>query len=49
MVTAEDKTAGTLKMAGNPIKMAGFADPSDRPPAPDLGADQARVIAELGE
>jgi CoA:oxalate CoA-transferase len=49
VVTAEDKTAGSLKMAGNPIKMSGFADPPGRTPAPDLGADQARVIAELGE
>lgn len=49
VVTADDKAAGRLKMAGNPIKMAGFADPSERSPAPDLGADQARVLAELGE
>jgi CoA:oxalate CoA-transferase len=40
--------AGGLRMAGNPIKLSPFPDPPDRPPAPDLDADGARIRAEFG-
>lgn len=42
------KSAG-LTMAGNPIKLGGFEDPSDRKPAPELDADRARILSELFE
>ena len=32
---------GTLKLAGNPMKLSAFADPPTRAPAPDLDADRA--------
>jgi CoA:oxalate CoA-transferase len=48
IVTATDAKAGPLKMAGNPIKLSGFPDPATRPPAPDLDADRAAILAELG-
>ena len=47
VVTVDDKTAGELRMPGNPIKMSGFPDPAQRPPAPDLGHDGDRITTEL--
>ena len=47
VVSADDPVAGPLKMAGNPIKMSAFDDPSTRQPAPELDADRDRIIAEL--
>ena len=48
VVEADDPAVGPLRMAGNPIKIAGFADPATRPPAPDLDADRATILKELG-
>jgi CoA:oxalate CoA-transferase len=36
VVTMEDAEAGTLTLAGNPMKLSAFADPATRPPAPAL-------------
>jgi CoA:oxalate CoA-transferase len=47
VVSADDKAAGPLKMAGNPIKMSGFDDPTTREPAPELNADRDKILAEL--
>jgi CoA:oxalate CoA-transferase len=48
LVEVQDPRAGTLKMAGNPIKLSGFPDPPVRPPAPDLDANRTELLAELG-
>jgi len=48
LITVEDPVAGTLKLAGNPLKLSAFDDPPTRPPAPDLDADRARLLKELG-
>jgi CoA:oxalate CoA-transferase len=40
-------TAGGLRMAGNPIKLSAFPDPSTRPAAPELDADGERIRREL--
>ncbi len=48
LVTVDDPTMGALKIAGNPMKLSAFADPPARPPAPDLDADRARILRELG-
>lgn len=45
IIEAADPEAGPVRMAGNPIKMTGFADPTTRPPAPALDADRERVLA----
>ena len=37
-----------LIAAGNPIKLSGHADPATRAPAPDLDADRAAILKELG-
>ena len=48
LVTVEDKAAGTLRLAGNPLKFSAFPDPPTRDPAPDLDGDRAAILAELG-
>lgn len=47
VVSAEDKDAGILKMAGNPVKMSAFDDPATRTPAPELDQDRDRIIGDL--
>jgi CoA:oxalate CoA-transferase len=47
LVSFEDPVAGSVRMAGNPIKLSAFTDPSVRPPAPDLDADRAAIVAEF--
>jgi CoA:oxalate CoA-transferase len=39
--------AGGLRMAGNPIKLSGVADPATRRPAPELNADEQRLRKEF--
>jgi CoA:oxalate CoA-transferase len=48
LVTVDDPAMGRLRLAGNPMKLTAFADPSDRAPAPDLDADRDRILDELG-
>jgi len=40
---------GRLRMAGNPIKLSGIADPATRPPAPLLDADREAILGALGQ
>ncbi len=47
IVAVEDPSAGTLALPGNPIKLSGVDDPATRPPAPELDADRATILAEL--
>ncbi len=35
-------------MAGNPIKLSAYDDPSSRPPAPELDEHRAAILRELG-
>jgi CoA:oxalate CoA-transferase len=48
LVEMEDPEIGKVRLAGNPIKLAAFEDPKTRPPAPDLDADRAKILKELG-
>jgi CoA:oxalate CoA-transferase len=48
MITVEDPAAGTLKLAGNPLKFSAFPDPPTREPAPTLDRDRAKILKELG-
>jgi len=41
--------AGSLEMAGNPIKFGGCPDGPTRPPAPELDADGLRIRREFGD
>ncbi len=44
IIHATDPEAGEVRMAGNPVKISGFDDPTERPAAPDLDADRAAVL-----
>ena len=47
VVTVDDPVAGSLIMAGNPIKLSDFPDPATRGAVPDLDGDRAAVEALL--
>ncbi len=47
VIESEDKIAGTVRMAGNPIKIEGMPDPAQRNPAPDLDQDGKKIKKEL--
>jgi CoA:oxalate CoA-transferase len=48
LVTAPDGSGGTLRLSGNPLKMSAFADPPTRDAAPELDANRAAIMKELG-
>jgi CoA:oxalate CoA-transferase len=48
LVEVEDPEIGTVRVAGNPMKLSAFADPPTRQPAPELDADRAALLRELG-
>jgi CoA:oxalate CoA-transferase len=48
LVSVDDPVTGRLDLAGNPMKLSGFADPPTRPRAPDLDADRDLILRELG-
>jgi CoA:oxalate CoA-transferase len=48
LITVEDPEAGTLRLAGNPLKFSAFPDPPTRDPAPTLDRDRAKILKELG-
>jgi CoA:oxalate CoA-transferase len=48
LIAVDDPAAGPLKLVGNPMKISGFADPPERPAAPDLDANRAHILRELG-
>jgi CoA:oxalate CoA-transferase len=48
LVEVDDPVTGPLRLAGNPMKISAFADPSTRDPAPDLDADRQKILRELG-
>lgn len=48
LVTVEDPVSGRLTLAGNPLKLSAFPDPPTRAPAPELDADRAKLLGELG-
>ena len=48
LIHIDDPAAGRVRLAGNPMKLSAFADPTTREPAPDLDADRAAILRELG-
>jgi CoA:oxalate CoA-transferase len=48
LVEVADLQLGTVRVAGNPMKLSAFADEPRRAPAPDLDRDRAALLAELG-
>lgn len=47
VIETNDPQAGALKMAGNPIKLSAFDDPTSRQPAPDLDQHRASILGGL--
>ena len=47
VVSVDDPALAALRVAGNPIKLSAYADPSSRPAAPALDGDRRRILAEL--
>ena len=43
-----DPDLGPIKMQGNPVKLSAHDDPKTRAAAPDLDADRAEILKELG-
>ncbi len=48
VVDVDDLVAGKVKIAGNPIKMSGFADETTRPTIPELGEHTDETLRSLG-
>src|SRR5262245_50488610 len=48
LIEAPDGSGGTLKLAGNPLKMSAFEDLKTRRPAPDLDSDRDAILSFLG-
>ncbi len=48
LVTVDDPVTGTFQYVGNPMKFSAFDDPPTRAPSPDLDADRAKILRELG-
>jgi CoA:oxalate CoA-transferase len=48
LIETTDPAAGRVRLAGNPMKLSAFADPTTREPAPDLDGDRAAILRELG-
>jgi crotonobetainyl-CoA:carnitine CoA-transferase CaiB-like acyl-CoA transferase len=46
-VEVKDKDIGTVKIAGNPIKMDFVPDELTRPTAPEVGENTASVLMEM--
>ncbi len=49
VVKVKDAVIGEFPVAGNPIKLYAVADPTTRPPAPELDADRGAVLAWLDD
>ena len=47
IISSDHETAGSVKMAGNPIKLSGYDDPVERKAAPELDVDRVAVLALL--
>lgn len=46
IIEVEDKHAGTVKIAGNPIKMSLVPDNTKREPAPEIGQNNVEIFEE---
>ncbi|UJX45021.1 CoA transferase [Xanthobacter sp. YC-JY1] len=47
VVSVNDPVAGTIKVAGNPIKVIGQPEPATFAPPPELDANRAQILAEF--
>ncbi|OYZ93759.1 MAG: hypothetical protein B7X99_15460, partial [Rhizobiales bacterium 17-65-6] len=47
IVSVADPVAGEIKVAGNPIKVVGLAEPKTFAPPPQLDGNRAEILAEF--
>ncbi len=47
LVSLDDPTLAQVRLAGMPIKLSAYDDPSTRPAAPDLDADRAPILRDF--
>jgi CoA:oxalate CoA-transferase len=47
VVSLDDPAMKRLRLAGNPVKLSGYDDPTTRGPAPGLDADRRRILDEF--
>jgi CoA:oxalate CoA-transferase len=47
VIETHDPVVGSLRMAGNPIKLSAFDDPTTRQPAPDLDQHRDSILKSL--
>lgn len=47
IVEVEDKKIGSLKIAGNPIKMSNIPDSKTRKTAPEIGENNAEILSKM--
>ncbi len=45
VISTDDPVAGSVNMAGNPIKLSNYPDPSKRVAAPELDGDREAILA----
>jgi CoA:oxalate CoA-transferase len=48
LIEVDDPVTGPVRVVGNPLKLSAFADPPTRERAPDLDANRAEILRELG-
>lgn len=48
IATLTDSVAGTVRVAGNPVKLSDAPDPTTRTAAPEIGEHTDEVLADLG-
>lgn len=47
IISVKDQVAGNVRMAGNPIKLSGYADAKERRPAPELNENREAILKLL--
>lgn len=47
VVTVQDPVAGEIRVAGNPVKVVGLAEPATFAPPPELDEHRAKIVAEF--
>ena len=47
LIDVDDKQAGKIKIAGNPLKMCSVPEEKERNPAPDLGEHNTEIFKTL--
>lgn len=47
IVETDDKSGGTIRVAGNPIKMSSISEEKSRKPVPEIGENTVEILSDL--